>query len=100
MTTATKTFLAVSLTGFALGAVIDFGGFPVNPMLTVALPVGAIFLGVFLVSLIVEKEVALYDAEQAKKFALARQYPTPKPEPAPARANPSTYEIKTFQAVR
>ena len=100
MTTATKSFLAVSVAGFISGAIVDFGGFTVNPMWTITLPVGAIFLGVFLVSLILEKEVAKYDRELAEKIALARQQPTPARKPAPARANPSPYENQTFQAVR
>jgi len=100
MTTATKTFLGISVAGFITGAIVDFGGFAVNPMWTVALPVGAIFLGVFLISWIMEKEVAKYDEEQAKRIALARQHIAPAPEPAPARANLSSYENKTLPAVR
>jgi len=100
MTTATKTFLGISAAGFIVGAIVDFGGFTVNPMWTVALPVGAIFLGVFLISLIMEKEVARYDDELAKKIALARQNTTPATEPAPRGANLSTYENKALQAVR
>jgi hypothetical protein len=73
MTTATKTFLAVSVTGFAVGGIVDFCLAKVDPMWTVALPVGAIFLGLFLISLVLEKEVALYDAEQAGKTRLARK---------------------------
>jgi hypothetical protein len=73
MTTATKTFLAVSVIGFAAGGAVDFSGPDVNPMLTAILPIGAIFLGVFLISLILEKEVALYDKEQELKLALVRE---------------------------
>lgn len=78
MTTATKTFLAVSVLGFIAGGIVDFSGLNVNPMLTVILPVGAISFGVFLISLILEKEVALFDEEQKKKLALIRQH---KPGP-------------------
>jgi len=74
MTTATKTFCAISIAGFAAGSIANFGGFEVNPMLTAVLPTGAIFLGVFLISLILEKEVARFDEEQARRLALARQY--------------------------
>ncbi|HXF10706.1 MAG TPA: hypothetical protein VN625_07980 [Desulfuromonadaceae bacterium] len=73
MTTATKIFLAVSVAGFAVGSVVDFCLAGVNPMFTATLPVGAIFLGLFLISLILEKEVALYDAEHAQKHLAVNQ---------------------------
>ena len=91
--------MGISVTGFAAGAVVDFGGFPVNPMWTVTLPIGAIFLGVALISLILEKEVAQYDEEQAKRIALAREH-VARPPAVPARQNHPTYENQAFQAVR
>jgi hypothetical protein len=72
MTTATKSFLTVSVIGLTAGAIVDFCLTTVNAMWTVALPVGAIFLGLFLISLILEKEVAAFDAEETQKFELAR----------------------------
>jgi len=73
MTLATKTFLAISFAGFIVGSTMDFGGFRVSPMLTAILPVGVTFLGAFLISLILEKEVARFDEEQRQKLAVARQ---------------------------
>lgn len=73
MTTTTKTCVAISAAGFIAGSITDFGGLQMNPMFTAILPVGAIFFGAFLISLILEKEMAMFDAEQAQKFALARQ---------------------------
>jgi hypothetical protein len=81
MTTATRTFFAISLAGFVGGSVVDFGGFEVNPMLTAILPVGAIFFGMFLISLILEKEIAKFDEEQAQRLALARQHLTVEKKP-------------------
>jgi hypothetical protein len=86
MTIATKIFLGISITGFVVGSVIDFGGLEVNPMLTAVLPVGAIFLGVFLISLVLEKEVALFDKEQALKLALVREHAA-KSHAAPIKSN-------------
>jgi hypothetical protein len=56
MTKTTKILLAISLSGFALGSSGLLWGFGV--------PVGAIFLGCFMVFKLLEKEVALYDEEQ------------------------------------
>lgn len=74
MKTATKISLAVSVIGFVAGSIVDFGGFEVNPMLMVILPVGAIFFGMFLISLVLENEVAKFDDEHTQRLALARQH--------------------------
>jgi hypothetical protein len=73
MTNATKIFLALSVIGFAVGGIVDFGNFAVNPAWTVAMPVGVIFLGLFLIWFVLEKEMAAFDTEETKKFAIARQ---------------------------
>jgi hypothetical protein len=70
MKTLSKTLLVVSATGFTAGSIIDFGGFSVNPSVTVALPLGAVFLGLFMISFMMEKEMAGFDAEEAGKLQL------------------------------
>ena len=90
MTTLSKTLLAVSAAGFAAGSLIDFGGFSVNPSLTVALPVGAVFFGLFLISFMLEKEMAKFGEEEAGKLPLPnvvlshlrrrKQFPNPSPQ--------------------
>lgn len=60
MTKLTKILLAISLGGFALGATGTLWGF--------GLPVGAIFFGWFMVFKMLEKEMAIYDEEQALRF--------------------------------
>jgi hypothetical protein len=72
MTNTTKTFLVISAIGFVAGGIVDFCGVAVNPVWTVALPTGAIFLGLFMISLVLEKEVAAFDAEEARKRAQIR----------------------------
>jgi hypothetical protein len=81
MTTLSKTLLAVSVTGLVAGSVIDFGGFNLNPTWTVALPFGAVFYGLFLISFILEKEVAQFDEEEAEQLRLIqRSYDAPAPK--------------------
>lgn len=72
MTTLSKTLLAVSVTGFAAGSIIDFGGFNVIPELTAVLPLGAVFFGLFMIALMMEKEMAEFDEEEAGKMQLIR----------------------------
>jgi hypothetical protein len=73
MTTLPKICLTISAAGFAAGSIVDFGGFSVNPAWLIALPLGAIFFGAFLIALMLEKEMAQFDAEQAEKFERAHR---------------------------
>ncbi len=73
MTKLPKFFLTVSLAGFAAGSIVDFGGFSVHPAWTIVLPLGAVFFSLFLISLMMEKEMAKFDAEQAERFESARR---------------------------
>lgn len=63
MTFKTKLLLASSLAGFALGATGFFWG--------IGFPVGAILLGLFLISKLLEKETALFNEEQRAHIAQA-----------------------------
>ena len=73
MTTLTKNLLAISAAGFAVGSVIDFGGFKLNPAWMVALPLGAVFFGLFLISFMLEKEMAGFDEEEEGKLQLSER---------------------------
>jgi hypothetical protein len=66
MTKTTKTLLTLSLTAFAFGCTNLLGG--------IGAPVGAIFFGLFLIFRIMEKEMALFDQEQALRLAFAESY--------------------------
>jgi hypothetical protein len=81
MTTLSKILLAVSVTGFAAGGFVDFGGFSVMPQLTVALPLGAVFFGLFMIAFMMQKEMAKFDEEESKKLQL-NQRDTTAPVPA------------------
>ena len=65
----TKCLLALSISGLTLGLALNF--FKGSPATFVVLPAGAIFFGLFLISLMLEKESAAYDAEQRKLLDLA-----------------------------
>ena len=85
MTTLSKTLLAVSVTGLVAGSIINFGGFNLNPSWTVALPFGAISYGLFLISFMLEKEVAKFDADEEKELQLIKDsYAAPAPRQKPA----------------
>jgi hypothetical protein len=70
MTTLPKICLAISAAGFVTGGIIDFGGFNLISAVTVLLPLGAVFFGMFMIALIMEKEMAKFDEETAGKLQL------------------------------
>jgi hypothetical protein len=83
MTTLSKTLLAVAITGMVGGGILDFGGFKLDPAWTVALPLGAIAYGMFLISFMLEKEVAKFDEDAAKELRWIKETEStsaPKPK--------------------
>jgi hypothetical protein len=70
MTTLPKILLTVAITGLCGGAIIDYHYTNANPGVTAVLPLGAIAFGLFLISLMMQGEMAKFDEEQAKKMQL------------------------------
>jgi hypothetical protein len=66
MTTLSKILLVFSVIGFVAGSITDFSGFNFNPAWAVALPLGAVFYGLFLISFMLEKEMAKFDKDEEK----------------------------------
>lgn len=82
MTILPKTLLTVAVTGLTLGSVIASYGDNANPLaLAAVLPLGAVAFGLFLIVFALEKEVAVFDREQATKG------PAPQCDAAPAPKN-------------
>jgi hypothetical protein len=71
MTRIPKMLLAVSLTAFAVGSVAVFGNFEIPVGWTVALPFGAVCFGLFLVTFLLQQEVARFDEEECTRLELA-----------------------------
>ena len=73
MTRIPKVLLAVSLTAFAVGGVAAFGNFEIPVGWTVAMPLGAVGFGLFLVTFLLQKEVARFDQEERARLELAER---------------------------
>ena len=74
----TKTLLGLSIFGIVAGLFFVSGVLKIdNAAFFVVLPAGAIFFGLFLISLVLEKETALYNQEQEQCFAMAQKAATP-----------------------
>src|SRR5947208_11879367 len=71
MTKPTKTLFLLGITCLFLGVILITGIIPVHDAawLFVVLPTGAILFGLFLISLILEKETSLYDRQESQKLA-------------------------------
>jgi hypothetical protein len=69
MTKWTKILLGISLTAFAIACTGMLWG--------LALPLGAVFFGLFLIAKVLEKETALFDEEQRAHLGLARENNAP-----------------------
>jgi len=93
MTFLSKTLLAISAAGFIAGGVIDFGRFNLNPSWTVVLPAGAVFFGLFMISVMMAKEMAAFDAEEACRLERAEpRAPVPERNAAAQSAGASFKE--------
>jgi hypothetical protein len=75
MTILSKTLLTTAITGLVGGIIIDYHGAYGVPQLSAVLPFGAIASGLFLIVFMLEKEVATYEQEQAKKLLLLKGNP-------------------------
>lgn len=93
MTGLNKTLLVISVIGFAAGSAVDFGQVTANPSWTMVLPVGASAFGLFLISLMMEKEMAQFDREEAEKRRLCA--PAKKPKPNPLRVQDADFRSAT-----
>jgi hypothetical protein len=86
MNKLSKRLLAISLTAFFVGFVSVCGGDLIPVSLSVGMPTGAIFLGLFLVAYILQGEMAKFDAEEQSRLALAQRYAEAPSERRPAAA--------------
>src|SRR5947199_7611623 len=73
MTKLPKFFLTVSVTAFAVGfATVSSNN--IAPAWAVAMPIGAIFLGWFLIAFMLQNEVAQFDEETRLRLELMKRH--------------------------
>ena len=81
MKTMPKLFLALCVGGLVIGLFVSWSGIELNPVWTLAMPLGAIGYGMFLMTLFLQEEMAQYDAEHRD-----HEHHVPAP-PAPSARN-------------
>ena len=74
MTRIPRVLLAVSLAGLAVGSVAVFGNPEIPVGWTAAMPFGAVCFGLFLVTFLLQQEVARFDEEEHARLELAERY--------------------------
>ena len=94
MTKLSKILLTVAVTGLTGGILIDYCGVKNKPELAAVLPLGAIACGLFMIVFMLEKEMAKYDEEQAKKLEADQSNPLPIQRRFKAAATQQTTELK------
>ena len=91
MTRIPKVLLAVSLAAFAIGSVAAFGNPEIPAGWSVMIPLGAVCFGLFLVTFLLQTEVARFDEEERSRLALAdRDGASATNEAAPAVSTTAT----------
>lgn len=79
MTKLTKYLLVAAVTGLGTGSIVDFSDLDLNPVFTALLPLGAVFLALCLISLLLEEAMAEFDREETEKMRLVRtRLPQPR----------------------
>lgn len=85
MTKLPKTLLAISSTAFVIGLAVTIGNYDLPTAWTVAMPVSAIFFGGFLVTRILQDEMAKFDEDRrAQLQRINRESPATAVRPARA----------------
>jgi len=74
MTRIPNVLLAVSLIALAIGSVTAFGNPEIPVGWTAMMPLGAVCLGLFLVTFLLQQEVARFDEEERARLELAERY--------------------------
>jgi len=72
MKASRRWLLVLAVGGPAVGIPVTFNHAKVAPLWTLALPLGVVFVGLYLVAFSLQKEVAQFDAEQRSKMEWAR----------------------------
>ncbi len=62
-----KWLLVLAVVSLGVGIPVTFCGVGASPLWTLALPLGVVFVGLYLVAFALRNEVARYDAEQRAK---------------------------------
>ncbi len=84
-----KALLAIAVAGLVIGIPVMCRREPLDPFWTLALPVGASFVGFFLIAFWWRDELAKFDAEERAKHESAMHHPAAGSDVLPPATSPS-----------
>ena len=84
-----KALLGFAVAGLVVGIVVMSSRARLDPLWTLALPVGVSFVGLFLISFLWRDELARFDAEERAKHDSAMHHPPARADAAAPAASPS-----------
>ncbi len=67
-----KALLALAVAGFGIGIPVTAARAPVDPLWTLALPLGAVFLGLFLLERLWHDAIEQFNAEEHQRIEAAK----------------------------
>jgi GMP synthase-like glutamine amidotransferase len=80
MNRLSRSFLVACLTALAVGLYVSFARTPLPSVLTVALPIGAICYGLFLISFVFDREFEHAERKEHGEIPSSAQQKGPPPE--------------------
>jgi hypothetical protein len=110
-----KLLLTLAVPSLVMGAIVTFNDIEFAPTRTVALPVGAICVGLFAISWLMQNEVARFDEEERQKIESEKRHessvsesgenhaPQPPPHPELSRTRARlvfTQQRRLFRRIR
>jgi hypothetical protein len=76
MSVVQKLLLSVAIISLPVAGYVSFGGARLDPIWTIALPLGVVSLGIFYLTVLLHNEAARFDEEERLKHELADRHRT------------------------
>jgi hypothetical protein len=89
-----KWLLVLAVTGLVVGVFVTLSHGDLAPAWMLALPLGVILTGLFLVTLLLQNEVAKFDADERLKVEQAKRHRFSGFDPGKERKAPSTTALR------
>jgi hypothetical protein len=93
-----RLFLVLAVAGLVVGIPVTFSHARLALLWTLALPLGAVFVGLFLITYLFRNELARFDAENRAKEDAARHPPGARAHAAASAANQDAESVTGVSA--
>ena len=87
-----KAFLALAVAGVVIGILVGLSRARLNPLWTLALPLGFVFAGLFLIDTMLHDALASFDAEERIKTESAKRRREAGSAPSKQGGQPNSFD--------